>query len=145
MIKEIDNIDILLDNECDNSKKETWNKLDKTIKMDKINTYIDSTLTSKYTLSDNEKIILKKYMSDLLDKKNLIKNKDVLYQKDTGKLESIPNLYFNINTRKFSLKKTSQHVSTSKSLGPTKKNTTVRVNKKTANTCVNIENTNNVN
>tara|TARA_B100000963_G_C22508948_1_gene617376 strand:+ start:334 stop:861 length:528 start_codon:yes stop_codon:yes gene_type:complete len=145
IIKQIDNIDILLDSECSNSKKESWNKLDKTIKMEKINIYIDSILTSKHSLSDNEKIVLKKYMSELLDKKNLIKNKDVFYQKDSGKLESIPNLYFNSNTRKFSLKKTSQHVSTSKSLGPTKKNSTVRISKKTVNTPANTSIANNVN
>lgn len=137
IITQMENIDILLDSECINSKKETWNKLDKTIKMEKINTYIDYILTDKHNLSDLEKSVLKKYISDLLDKKNLIKNKDVIYKKDTGKLESIPNLYFNTNTRKFSLKKTSQHISTSKSLGPTKKNTTVRASKKTNTATVN--------
>ena len=143
IVKEISNIDIILDSECNNFKKETWNKLDKTIKMEKINTFIETTLSNKHNLNESEKLLLKKYISDLLDKKNLLKNKDVIYEKETGKVDSIPNLHFNNNTRKFSLKKTSQHVSTSKSLGPTKKNNTVRNNKKSSNNS-NISNNDNI-
>jgi hypothetical protein len=50
----------------------------------------------------------------------LYKNKDVTYEKETGILENIPNLQFNNTTRKFSLKKSAQHVSTAKALGPKK-------------------------
>ena len=123
---DISNLDVLLDNECKLNKEESWNKLDKSIKMNKINDYIEA-LAIKHTLTDIEKENLKVYLSTNLDKKNLYKNKDVNYIKESGKLENIPTLHFNNTTRKFSLKK--QQHSTTKSLGPTRK-----VNRSKANT-----------
>jgi len=116
----VSNVDLLLDQEYNLNKKETWNKLDKSIKMRKINDYIES-LAIKHTLSNDEKNNLKQYLSTSLDKKNIYKNKDVTYIKESGVLENIPILHFNNNTRKFTLKK-QQLQSTSKSLGPTRKN-----------------------
>jgi len=118
--EDISDLDILLDNECTLNKKEGWNKLDKSIKMDKINEYIEL-LTIKHKLTYDEKESLQTYLSMSLDNKKLYKNKEVTYIKETGKLDNIPILYFNNNTRKFSLKKT-QVQSTTKSLGPTRKN-----------------------
>jgi hypothetical protein len=117
---DISNLELLLNNESIINKKETWNRLDKSIKMEKIHDYIE-TLTNKYTLTTLEKTNLKEYLSTSLDKKSLYKNKDVVYIKESGKLENIPILHFNNTTRKFSLKKSAQHVSTVKSLGPTRK------------------------
>lgn len=117
--KEIDNLDIILDEENKLNKKESWNKLDKSIKLDKINEYI-KTLTTKYNLDTNEIQNLQEFMISNLNKKNLYKNKDVMYIKETGLLENIPNLQFSNTTRKFSLKKSAQHVSTAKALGPKK-------------------------
>lgn len=121
VINDISNMDILkkLDKESELNKKETWNKLDKSIKMNKINDYI-KTLTTKYQLTIDEIKTLRDYLSTSLDKRNLHKNKDVVYIKESGKLENIPNLQFNNSTRKFSLKK-QQTLSTAKSLGPTRK------------------------
>ena len=118
VIKDIDNLDFLLDEESEQNKKEAWNKLDKSIKMNKINEFI-KILTTKHKLTQKEIITLREYLSVNLDKKNLLKNKDVTYVKELGKLENIPNLHFNNTTRKFSLKK-QQPQSTIK-LGPTRK------------------------
>ena len=122
VVKEVENLELLLDEENQQNKKETWNKLDKSIKMNKINDYIKS-LTEEHTLTALEIKTLQEFFSINLDKKNLYKNKDVVYKKETGVLESIPNLHFNNTTRKFSLKKTQTATSatTSKSLGPTRK------------------------
>jgi len=133
---DIDNIDTLLDNECNLNKKECWNKLDKSVKMDKINELIES-LANKHSLNNAEKTNLSCYLSTSLDKKNLYKNKDVIYIKESGKLENIPTLYFNNTTRKFTLKKLQQQ-STSKSLGPTRK-----VNRSKSNNKNNKNNKNN--
>ena len=65
--------------------------------------------------------MLKTYISSNLDKKNLYKNKDVVYIRETGVIESIPALQFNNTTRKFSLRRSQQHISTAKCLGPKKK------------------------
>lgn len=118
-IKDISNANLLLEKECNNNKKENWNKLDKSIKMDKISNYIES-ISNNYNLTNHEKLSLKQYLSNEIDKKNLIKNKDVIYLKDKGIIDNIPILQFNNTTRKFSLKKTNQHISTVKSLGPKK-------------------------
>ena len=119
VINDISNIDLLLDQENEQNKKETWNKLDKSIKMNKISEYI-KILKKKHELSSEEIKALKEFLSIHLDKKNLQKNRDVVYIKESGKLENIPTLHFNNSTRKFSLKK-QQTSSTAKSLGPTRK------------------------
>ena len=120
VIKDVENLDLLLDEENEQNKKETWNKLDKSIKMTKINDYI-KILKEKHTLTTFEIKKLQEFFSINLDKKNLYKNKDVIYKKDTGVLENIPNLHFNNTTRKFLLKKSQTTTSASKSLGPTRK------------------------
>jgi hypothetical protein len=117
VIKDISNIDIILDEENEHNKKEAWNRLDKCIKMDKINEYI-KTIVTKHKLNSAEIKALREFLSTNLDKKNLQRNKDVIYIKEVGKLENIPNLHFNNTTRKFSLKK--QQTTTVK-LGPTRK------------------------
>ena len=119
IINDISNLDIILENETENSKKESWNRLDKSAKMNKINEYI-KTLTPTYKLTKAEIETLRTYLSTNLDKKNLQRNKDVTYIKDSGILESIPSLHFNNNTRRFTLRKQSQQ-SALKSLGPTRK------------------------
>ena len=40
VINDVSNLDILLEEEIEQSKKESWNKLDKSVKMLKINEYI---------------------------------------------------------------------------------------------------------
>jgi len=117
--KEISNLDLLLEEETEQSKKESWNKLDKSAKMVKINEYIKK-LTVQHKLSAAEIKGLKEYLSTNLDKKNLQKNKDVAYVKESGVLEGIPNLHFNNTTRKFTIKRQVQP-SALRSLGPTRK------------------------
>ena len=116
---DISNLDLILDKESCLNKKEAWNKLDKSIKLEKMNNYID-TLKKKHKLSKEECNSVKIYLSNCLDKKKLNKNKDVIYIKESGIIENIPSLNFNNTTRKFLLKK-QQHVSTAKCLGPKKK------------------------
>jgi len=118
VIKDISNLDIILDEESEQNKKEAWNKLDKSIKMNKINDYIKM-LTIKHKLTNAEIKTLREFLSANIDKKNLLKNKDVIYTKEVGKLENIPNLHFNNTTRKFSLKKQQQQSNIR--LGPTRK------------------------
>jgi hypothetical protein len=120
VINNISNLDILLDNETKKNKEESWNKLDKSAKMEKITQYIE-TIAITHKLNIEEKDELKKYLSTILDKKSLQRNKDVIYKKESGVLESIPTLQFNNNTRKFTLRLKHQP-SVLKNLGPTRKN-----------------------
>ena len=113
------NIDSFLDKETKISNTEPWSKLNKTIKIAKINNYVD-TLINENNLSAQEVKTLKQYMLNCLDRKKLQCVKDVIYDKTTGKIKSIPCLIFNQTTRKFTLKRSDKRVSTLKSLGPGK-------------------------
>tara|TARA_B110001452_G_scaffold267590_1_gene278284 strand:- start:8602 stop:9114 length:513 start_codon:yes stop_codon:yes gene_type:complete len=114
-----------LESESKASKLESWAKLDKTQKIKRLNNYAEC-LKSKHHLSDGEILNLKNYFIRCLDRKNLIKSKDVIYDKDNNIITNIPNLIFVIENRNFILKKDDKHVSTIKSLPQDKKN-----NKKT--------------
>lgn len=64
-----------------------------------------------------------------LKKKQLLRVKDVQYDKELGIITNIPNLQFNKNTRKFTMKRSEKQTSTLKSLGPKKSTSTKRTNK----------------
>jgi hypothetical protein len=80
-------------------------------------------LSKEHKLNSSEIKNIKKQLMDALDKKQLTKVKDIQYDKENGIIKNIPHLHFNTNTRKFTLKKSDKHVSTSKSLAPKKKST----------------------
>lgn len=125
-LSDTSNIDAFLEKESIQSKNEPWSKLDKTIKLKKLNDYANQ-ICDEYELSPTELKTLKKDLSSYIDKKQLQKVKDVTYDKESGIINSIPNLKFNKNTRKFTMKKSEKHISTTKSLGP-KKNSTTKKN-----------------
>lgn len=112
-------IDIFLDNERKTSTNEPWGKLNKTIKIIKINEYIE-TLIGENNLTPQEVKSLELFMLNCLDRKKLQYVKDVIYDKTNGKITSIPSLLFNKGTRKFTLKRNEKRDSTLKSLGPGK-------------------------
>ena len=59
------------------------------------------------------------FFNDSLDKSKLQKSKDIVYNKETKEIVSVPSLYFNTNTHNFSFKITDlKRVSTLKSLTP---------------------------
>ena len=118
----IDNINSFLEKESTINKSESWNKLDKTGKIKLLNNYADSLIETN-NLSPAEVIDLKHYLTDSLDKKKLQHVKDVMCDKITGKIVSIPTLHFNPITKKYTLKRSEKRVSTLKSLGKGKKTT----------------------
>lgn len=125
----ISKVDMLLERESNLNKAEPWSKIDKTVKLNKLNDYINS-LTKEHKLNPTEIKTIKKELHNALDKKQLQRVKDVSYDKETGTINNIPNLHFNKTTRKFTMKRSEKQVSTLKSLGP-KKNlaSTKRTNK----------------
>ena len=112
-------IDTFLDNERKTSANEPWSKLNKTIKINKINEYIE-TLIGENNLTQLEAKSLEVFMLNCLDRKKLQYVKDVIYDKINGKITSIPSLLFNKGTRKFTLKRNEKRDSTLNSLGPGK-------------------------
>ena len=123
------NVDILLDKERKLNKKEPWSKLDKTVKIKKLDDYV-SRVTDEHSLTPLEAQSLKDYLASSLDRKKLQRVKDVIYDKALESIKSIPSLYFNTTTRKFTLKRSEKRVSTLKSLGKgkTRKNNKIDVN-----------------
>jgi hypothetical protein len=112
------NIDALLENEKQKNKCDSWNKLDKTVKTQKLHAFAE-----KYGKDNGypakEVKNLKMFFVDCLNKSKLQKTKDVIYEKDSGEITSIPALYFNSLNHNFSLKITdTKRVSTLKSLTP---------------------------
>ena len=112
---DLSNIDLYLTNETEINKLETWNKLSKTNKLEKINVYILK-LKENHNLSDEELEKSKLFLHDCIDKKKLLKNNEVIYEKDNGLLLNIVNLSFNQNNRSFSLKRSDKRSSTLKGL-----------------------------
>lgn len=111
-------VDSFLEKESKKNKTDTWNKIDKTSKIKQLNEYVDKLNAQDYSeMTDEERLQLKKYLEESLDKKKLQCVKDVLYDKVTGKIKSIPNLHFNTATRKFTIKRNEKRTSTLKSLG----------------------------
>ena len=112
------NIDAILENEKKHNINDSWNKLDNTIKKRKLHTYSEQYgIDNK--LNNTEVKQLKGFFSDSLRKNKLQKTKDVVYNKESGVISSIPSLCFNKITRNFTLKITdSKRVSTLKSLTP---------------------------
>ena len=111
-------IDSLLEKEKLHNKSETWNKLDKTIKIQKLHIFAE-----KYGKDNNFPVkdikSLKAFFIDCLEKNKLQKTKDVNYDKEKREIISIPALFFNVSNRNFTLKiLDTKRVSTLKSLTP---------------------------
>jgi hypothetical protein len=112
------NIDSILENEKQKNKSDSWNKLDKTVKIQKLHAFAE-----KYGRDNGypakEVKNLKVFFVDCLNKSKLQKTKDVVYEKETGEITAIPALFFNSITHNFTLKiMDSKRVSTLKSLTP---------------------------
>ena len=100
-----------------------WNKLDKSIKINKLNSFVDE-YKIEHDLTDEQVCQLKSLLKDKINHKHLQKSKDVVYDIETGIVKSIPNLYYTPPTFLF---KSLERASPLNSLTP--KNKTVRHNK----------------
>lgn len=111
-------IDQLLENEKIQNKKDAWNKIDKTVKIQKLHDFAerygkDNSLPVKDIKS------LKMFFNDCLNNSKLNKTKDIIYDKEKGVVTGIPSLFFNSTNRVFTLKNMdTKRVSTIKSLTP---------------------------
>ena len=113
------NLDKFLENEKTNNISEPWCKLNKPLKLVKIQDYINVYKTAN-NLSPEDADLLNSFLKECIEHKKLQRVKDVIYDKTTGKIKGIPNLHFNPLTRKFTIKRNEKRASTLKSLGPGK-------------------------
>lgn len=114
------NLDEFLEGEKKNNTGDPWTKLDKTSKLLKFNEFVYS-YCSEHKYSEEDRTDLISMLSTNLDRKKLLKTKEVVYDKDNGKIISIPALHYNTGTKKFTLKRCDKRPSTLKSLAPKKK------------------------
>jgi hypothetical protein len=118
-------MDSILENEKITNKSDAWNKLNKYEKVQRLHLFAES-YGNDNSLNPSEINSLKNFLSGCIDKNKLNKTKDVVYNKNTQIITSIPALHFNQATQSFSLKITdAKRVSTIKSLTP--KRTTSKV------------------
>lgn len=113
------NIDEMLEMEKQNNKGESWNKLDKTMKIQKLHSYAEK-YGKENSLSQQKIRDLKKFFAECLERNKLSKTKEVIYDKEKLEIQSIPQLHLNKETRNFTLKQLEKRVSTIKSLTPKK-------------------------
>lgn len=106
-------LDNMLNRETEQNKTQGWNKLDKTMKIEKLNTFADI-----YGVSNNydKKQIqtLKQFLRECLDKSKLKNTKDVHYNKITKEVVQIPLLTMNPSTHNFTLRNTEPSAATNK-------------------------------
>ena len=114
----ISDIDALLDSEKLYNKSESWNKLNKTMKIQKLHQYSEKYgKEQKYSAKEVKQ--LKRFFSESLDRDKLQKTKDVIYDKNTHEVSSVPGLVYNPTTRHFTLRvMDTKRVCTLKSLTP---------------------------
>lgn len=109
-------INSFLVDELNANKAETWTKLNKTQKILRLNAFVETILKTKYNLSSNEIINTKNYLQKSIERKNISKAKEIVYNKEENFIINIPFLIFNEDTRIFILKKDDKHISTVKCL-----------------------------
>jgi hypothetical protein len=119
------NLDKFLEAEKLNNSNEPWCKLNKTIKIKKLIDYVEN-YSKENELSASESCQLVSFLKDCLDKKKLLRVKDVIYDKILGNIKEIPALIYCKSNNHFTLKNIDKRVSTLKSLAPKKITATVR-------------------
>ena len=121
ILNDVDKVHELLEMEKQTNKLESWNKIDKMMKIRKLNTFADR-YGREHNLSIQEIKSLKAFFVTCLDTSRLQKSKDVVYDRDTQEIRDIPSLMFNAVQRNFTLRMLDiKRVSTLKSLAPRRK------------------------
>jgi len=132
----ISHIDTYLENERAHNNSEPWRKLDKTVKISKITAYA-KTYIDEHGLPTDDFSNLVAFLIACIDQKKIVKTKDVIYDKLSGKIITIPFLIHGVggvgvgvgvdhhattSTTKFTLRRCDKRQSTLKSLSmPVKK------------------------
>lgn len=116
----LSNLDKFLENEKNANVNEPWCKLNKTVKTKKLIEYVEL-YKEKNELLEEECRLMISFLKDCLDRKKLLRVKDVVYDKDNGTIKEIPALCYVKANKHFTLKNTDKRVSTLKSLVAPKK------------------------
>lgn len=128
-MSQLEHLERFLENEQRTNSTEPWGKLDKTARLRKLQSFADL-YKQEQSLTEEEHQLLVLFFKDCLDKKKLCRVKDVVCNKETGEIKSIPSLSHNRQTNHFTLKNLdAKYVSTVKGLAPKKKGTVRKTHK----------------
>lgn len=115
------NIDDFLEKERTQNKEDQWVKLDKSMKMKKMSAFVE-VYANEHVLCAKDKDALCDFLTSSIEQKKLVKTKEVVYDKLTGTIKSIPCLvHCPASVKKFTLKRCEKRQSTLKSLAPKNK------------------------
>ena len=132
--KSEEDINTFLNEEKNSWKLVSWNKLNKNTKLELLLKWANKhSKQEKFNKEKTKK--LKSFIKESLEKKQLQRVKDVCYNKETNEITSIPNLI--CNNEEFYLKNLDKRVTTSKCLGPLKKNKTLKKKRDNASVLIN--------
>lgn len=115
----LSNLDAFLEQEKNTNKDDSWSKLDKTVKIQKLLSFAEKYKTENNMTEEEEKALVI-FLKDCLNKKRIYRVKDVSYDKTTGEIKEIPALVYNKTNKNFTLKNLDKRVNTLKSLPPKK-------------------------
>jgi hypothetical protein len=112
----------MLENEKQSNKLAAWNKLDKTSRVQKLHAFAEK-YGREHGLPVKEIKNLKVFFTVSLDKGRLNRAKDVVYDRESREVKSIPALHFNNESRAFTLRnlEDAKRVSTLKCLTPNRR------------------------
>jgi len=111
-------MDSILEKETSHNKTESWNRLDKTVKLQKLAAFAEK-YGRDHALSAKDVLTLRTFFQESLEKNKLQRTKDVVYDKEAREIKAVPALYYNTTSRHFTLRITdTKRVSTLKSLTP---------------------------
>jgi hypothetical protein len=112
----MEDLEKMLNAEITLNKKEPWNKLDKTRKLNRLNTYAKVYCNNNNIENVNK---LQTFLRNKLNQKRLLNCKEVIYDTIKQQITDIPSLIYTNNT--FVLKRYEKRHPTTKSLTPSKK------------------------
>lgn len=112
----------MLENEKQSNKLAAWNKLDKTSRVQKLHAFAEK-YGREHGLPVKEIKNLKVFFTGSLDKGRLNRAKDVVYDRESREVKSVPSLHFNNDAKAFTLRNLddAKRVSTLKCLTPNRR------------------------
>jgi len=115
------NISQFLEKEKKINSKKPWTRLQKSVKLDKLQIFANDYSKQKELTKSQSKLLID-FLISSLEKKKLQRTKDIVYDSKTGKIKSIPGLSVNKTSNKFTLKRVDKKKETLKnSLAPIRK------------------------
>ena len=119
---DLSSVEYILDQERGRKQNDPWNRLDKSIKVQKLLSYAD-TVATRQGLSKSDKTSLRSQLIGYLDKKLLQRNKDVTYDREQGIVSDVPSLEYSTGTRRFTLRRGNRSSSSQRAIpnGKTRK------------------------